>query len=75
MQANDNVSCLQTSISFRHKVLGISQGISDVGTIKWDLALCLLFAWLVILVCIWNGIKTSGKVSNVAVTVLRCLTP
>ncbi|KAK2165877.1 hypothetical protein NP493_1343g00036 [Ridgeia piscesae] len=62
-----NSSSMATKIDsttefWEHKVLGISQGISDVGTIKWDLALCLLFAWIVILVCIWNGIKTSGKV-------------
>ena len=46
----------------RRKVLQISTGIDDVGTIKWDLALCLLLAWMVVYFCIWKGIKTSGKV-------------
>ena len=55
---------LQRSYPRRRKVLGISNSLTEVGTIKWDLALCLLFAWLVILICIWNGIKTSGKVNK-----------
>jgi len=44
------------------KVLQISTGIEDMGSIKWDLAACLLLAWIVIYFCIWKGIKTSGKV-------------
>ena len=50
-------------ICYRRKVLKISSGIDDVGTIKWDLALCLLLAWVVVYLCIWKGIKSSGKVT------------
>lgn len=50
---------------FRNKVLNISNGIEpeNMGEIKWDLALTLLFAWVVVYCCICKGIKSSGKVS------------
>ena len=44
-------------------MLNISDGIDDVGEVKWDLCLTLLFAWFVVFACICQGIKTSGKVS------------
>ena len=47
---------------WEHKVLHISASIEEAGTIKWDLALCLLLAWIIIYFCIWKGIKSSGKV-------------
>lgn len=46
----------------RYKVLDQSDGIEDMGNIKWDLALCLVLAWIVVYVCICKGIKSSGKV-------------
>ncbi|XP_038144351.1 sodium- and chloride-dependent GABA transporter 2-like [Cyprinodon tularosa] len=33
-----------------------------LGKVHWDLALCLLFAWVICYFCIWKGIKTTGKV-------------
>ncbi|GAB1604446.1 sodium- and chloride-dependent taurine transporter-like [Argonauta hians] len=47
---------------WERKVLNISDGVEHPGTIKWDLALCLLLAWIVVYFCIWKGIKSSGKV-------------
>lgn len=52
------------SFAFRFRVLGLSSGIEEVGTIKWDMALCLVLAWIVVFLCIMKGIKTSGKVSR-----------
>lgn len=45
----------------RH-ILGISKGLEYPGGIKWDLALTLLLAWVIVYLCICKGIKTSGKV-------------
>lgn len=45
-------------------VLHLSKGIEDIGPVKWDLALCLLFSWAVVVLCLVRGIKTSGKVSS-----------
>jgi hypothetical protein len=51
--------------SFRNKALGISSGIDDMGEVKWDMCLCLLFAWIVVYLCICKGIKSSGKVFKI----------
>lgn len=53
---------------WERKVLAISGGITEVGTVKWDLALTMVFAWLVIFACICKGIKSSGKVMYVTAT-------
>ncbi|XP_018526544.1 sodium- and chloride-dependent GABA transporter 2 [Lates calcarifer] len=34
----------------------------NFGKVSWDLALCLLVAWIICYFCIWKGIKTTGKV-------------
>lgn len=49
-------------IKFRNRVLGISTGIDDIGTIRWELAGTLFMAWVICYFCIFKGIKTSGKV-------------
>lgn len=45
-------------------MLDISSGIDEPGIVKWDLALCLLLAWLVVFACISKGVKSSGKVGQ-----------
>uniref|UniRef100_A0A452UFE3 Transporter n=1 Tax=Ursus maritimus TaxID=29073 RepID=A0A452UFE3_URSMA len=44
------------------RVLGITSGIHDLGALRWELALCLLLAWVICYFCIWKGVKTTGKV-------------
>ncbi|EAT37969.1 AAEL010106-PA [Aedes aegypti] len=39
-----------------------SAGLHDLGTIKWDMALCLLAVYLICYFSLWKGISTSGKV-------------
>ncbi|XP_034387997.1 solute carrier family 6 member 6b [Cyclopterus lumpus] len=53
---------------WEHNVLGISDGIDDIGPIKWDLALCLLLVWVICFFCIWKGVKTTGKVVYITAT-------
>lgn len=49
--------------SCRRKVLNLSSGIEEIGPIKGNLALCLLCSWIIVVLCLVKGIKTSGKVS------------
>lgn len=42
--------------------LNRSEGIHDLGAIKWDMALCLLIVYLICYFSLWKGISTSGKV-------------
>lgn len=45
-----------------YRVLRMSEEMSLVH-VHWDLALCLLFAWLACYFCIWKGIRFTGKAS------------
>ncbi|XP_032892836.1 sodium- and chloride-dependent taurine transporter [Amblyraja radiata] len=47
---------------WERKVLGLSPGIEDIGELKWELALCLLAAWVICFFCIWKGVRSTGKV-------------
>ncbi|XP_067948115.1 sodium- and chloride-dependent glycine transporter 1-like isoform X2 [Watersipora subatra] len=44
------------------RVLRRSESINETGSVQWDLALCLLLAWIVIFLCLIKGVKSSGKV-------------
>ncbi|XP_060046300.1 sodium- and chloride-dependent betaine transporter isoform X2 [Erinaceus europaeus] len=47
---------------WERRVLKISAGIQHLGALRWELALCLLLAWVVCYFCIWKGVKSTGKV-------------
>ncbi|XP_064461237.1 sodium-dependent dopamine transporter-like [Ornithodoros turicata] len=42
--------------------LQYSTGIDDLGSVKWDTALCLLAVYIICYFSLWKGISTSGKV-------------
>ncbi|CAL1540559.1 unnamed protein product [Lymnaea stagnalis] len=46
---------------FNKVVLNRTEGIESMGSLKWELALCLLLAWFLVCVCLAKGIKSSGK--------------
>ena len=50
-------------IYWRQEVLNISDGIDEYGVINWKVTLCLLLAWVLVYLCIFKGIRTTGKVS------------
>ncbi|XP_045785625.1 sodium-dependent dopamine transporter [Maniola jurtina] len=39
-----------------------SEGLHDLGSIKWDMALCLFMVYVICYFSLWKGISTSGKV-------------
>ncbi|XP_029455806.1 sodium- and chloride-dependent betaine transporter-like [Rhinatrema bivittatum] len=47
---------------WENRALGLSDGLHNLGTVRWELALCLLLAWVVCYFCIWKGVKSTGKV-------------
>ncbi|KAM9758512.1 sodium- and chloride-dependent GABA transporter 2-like isoform 1-T1 [Menidia menidia] len=47
---------------WERRVLGISQGIEEIGSLRWELALCLLLAWILCYFCVWKGVRSTGKV-------------
>ncbi|XP_068082060.1 sodium-dependent proline transporter-like [Anabrus simplex] len=65
----DNSSKETSSLQYWEKhVLNLSEGLEKIGSIKWDLALCLIFSWSIVVLCLVKGIKTSGKVVYFAAT-------
>ncbi|XP_062600042.1 sodium-dependent proline transporter-like, partial [Saccostrea cucullata] len=70
LEDNVNITLPSSAEEFwRGNVLDISDGIGNPGTVRWQLLLCLLAAWLAVFLCLFKGIKTSGKVVYVAATV------
>ncbi|XP_054164673.1 sodium- and chloride-dependent glycine transporter 2-like [Oppia nitens] len=57
-----------SQIFWERKVLDLSPGIDQLNGVKWDLALCLAISWLIVILCLIKGIKTSGKVVYFAAT-------
>ena len=45
-------------------MLDISKGIHDIGSIRWELAGCLLIAWIIVYCALWKGIKSFGNVTR-----------
>ncbi|XP_070206673.1 sodium- and chloride-dependent neutral and basic amino acid transporter B(0+)-like isoform X2 [Littorina saxatilis] len=53
-----------TELFFYKDVIEISEGVEpgNMGAPLWRLALCLLLSWIVVVLCLIKGIKSSGKV-------------
>ncbi len=49
-------------VCFSNYVLEMSDGMENMGSVNWKLALCLLLAWIIIFVCLIRGIRSLGKV-------------
>ncbi|KAJ0068783.1 hypothetical protein NL108_010860, partial [Boleophthalmus pectinirostris] len=47
---------------WERRVLGISDSIEHIGSLRWELALCLLLAWIICYFCVWKGVRSTGKV-------------
>lgn len=52
----------------RHDVLEMTDGIDNPGHLNLKLAVCLFVAWVLVYLCIWKGIRTTGKVVYVTAT-------
>ncbi|XP_014790773.2 sodium- and chloride-dependent glycine transporter 1 [Octopus bimaculoides] len=66
---NRNVSALYTSSLktpseeyYKHQLLQQKSTINEFGSPNWLLVLCLLLSWLLILVCLFKGIQSLGKI-------------
>lgn len=43
-------------------MLQVSEGIDHLGVIRWELAACLILAWILVYFAIWKSVKSSGRV-------------
>lgn len=66
---NNTVNASSSVVEFwRRRVLNISSGIEELGSIQWELCLCLLLAWVICYFCVWKGVRSTGKATYVTAT-------
>ncbi|XP_028399860.1 sodium- and chloride-dependent glycine transporter 2-like isoform X2 [Dendronephthya gigantea] len=53
---------------YNNHVLGKTDSLEDMGDFRWKICLSLLFCWTVVFLCLFKGVKTSGKVVWVTAT-------
>ncbi|XP_023117909.2 sodium- and chloride-dependent betaine transporter-like [Amphiprion ocellaris] len=53
---------------WQRRVLNISGGIEEVGSLRWELVLCLILSWVICYFCVWKGIKSTGKAAYFTAT-------
>ncbi|XP_030621054.1 sodium- and chloride-dependent GABA transporter 2-like [Chanos chanos] len=51
-----------TTEFWERRVLSISGGIEQMGSVRWEILLCLIAMWVICYFCIWKGVKSTGKV-------------
>ncbi|KAJ8289587.1 hypothetical protein GJAV_G00002980 [Gymnothorax javanicus] len=60
-QLNNHTSSAATEF-WERRVLLISGGIEEPGSVRWEVLLCSLIMWVICYFCIWKGVKSTGKV-------------
>ncbi|XP_028988182.1 sodium- and chloride-dependent GABA transporter 3-like [Betta splendens] len=72
--SSPNLTTNQTNVTsaatefWERRMLGMSSGIEQLGSVRWELALCLLACWVFCYFCIWKGVRSSGKVAYFTAT-------
>ncbi|XP_078731087.1 creatine transporter-like isoform X6 [Lampetra fluviatilis] len=58
-----NVVTTSSVVEFwERKVLSMTTGLHDLGSVHWEMLLCLIASWLVVYFCVWKGVRSTGKV-------------
>ncbi|XP_047236465.1 sodium- and chloride-dependent GABA transporter ine isoform X3 [Girardinichthys multiradiatus] len=72
-----NATHLQSSSQqfFDHKLLEKTSGIDEAGGLQWELFGCLLLSWIIIYLCIFKGVKSTGKLPGAKEGILYFVTP
>ncbi|XP_076607171.1 sodium- and chloride-dependent GABA transporter ine [Chaetodon auriga] len=59
---NSSYSSTASQEFFQYRMLEQTSGVEETGVIRWELFLILLLAWILIYLCIFKGVKSTGKV-------------
>jgi len=65
VNSTDWVKCKEmgsTQYYWYYEALNIGSDINDRSGFTWKITLCLLLAWVLVIICMWKGIQTTGKV-------------
>ncbi|XP_026169874.1 sodium- and chloride-dependent GABA transporter 3-like [Mastacembelus armatus] len=77
LESSSNVTANQTMLTnttsaaiefWERRLLAMSGGIEELGSVRWELALCLLVCWMFCYFSIWKGVRSSGKVAYFTAT-------
>ncbi|XP_064625703.1 sodium- and chloride-dependent glycine transporter 1-like [Lineus longissimus] len=67
--ANETQKMTSAEEFWQFNVLEMSDGIENLGGLRWQLVVCHVVGWLLVFLCLVKGIKSSGKVVYVTATV------
>ncbi|KAM4577244.1 sodium- and chloride-dependent GABA transporter 1 isoform 3-T3 [Odontesthes bonariensis] len=72
-----NTTHLQSSSQqfFDHRLLEKTSGIEEAGGVRWELFGYLLVAWAIVYLCIFKGVKSTGKLPGAKNGILYFVTP
>ncbi|XP_054610390.1 sodium- and chloride-dependent GABA transporter ine [Dunckerocampus dactyliophorus] len=59
---NSSYSSTASQEFFKYKMLQQTPGVGEAGAIRWEIFLILVLAWLLVYLCIFKGVKSTGKV-------------
>ncbi|XP_043911378.1 sodium- and chloride-dependent GABA transporter ine-like [Protopterus annectens] len=60
--SNSSFATTASQQFFNYKVLQKSDSIDNLGTVRWELILLLLLAWILIYLCLFKGVRLTGKI-------------
>ena len=64
ISALDCIMAVVVLVCSSSRVLQLSAGLHEMGSLRWELVGCLLLAWFIVFACMIRGIKSSGRVST-----------
>eukprot|EP00088_Acartia_fossae_P008707 TRINITY_DN14178_c0_g1_i3.p1 TRINITY_DN14178_c0_g1~~TRINITY_DN14178_c0_g1_i3.p1 ORF type:complete len:613 (-),score=105.30 TRINITY_DN14178_c0_g1_i3:264-2102(-) len=64
-----NVTSSSTQEFFDHRVLGLTEGITEMGNLRLELFGLLFLAWVIVYLCLWKGVALTGKIVQVTALV------
>uniref|UniRef100_A0A672Z1P4 Transporter n=1 Tax=Sphaeramia orbicularis TaxID=375764 RepID=A0A672Z1P4_9TELE len=47
---------------WERRILNVTGNVEELGGMRWELVLCLLLSWVICYFCVWQGVKSTGKV-------------
>uniref|UniRef100_A0A8C5GSB8 Transporter n=1 Tax=Gouania willdenowi TaxID=441366 RepID=A0A8C5GSB8_GOUWI len=59
---NSSFSSTASQEFFKYKMLKQTSGVEEAGALQWELFLILILGWILIYLCIFKGVKSTGKV-------------